>query len=155
MGSNIWIPARLKSEGIDTFIWVPGTRLKELIRRIEQDEGVYSIGATREEEAIAIAAGAYLGGRKPIVIMQSSGLANSLNALCELLLAYRLPIPILVSVRGKAGEQNPVHVEFGKRLEQILEVLNIPYWHLKSPEDLKEAIQSCYTLKKTVAILMV
>jgi len=148
-----WVYTALREEGIDSFIWVPGSKLKELIDEIEQHD-VCSIGATREEEAIGIAAGMHLAGRKPIVLIQSSGLASSLNAICELLVAYQIPVPFIISVRGMQNEANFVHTIFGQRLEAILQDLQIPYWYLVDEKDLSKALHSCYLTKKPVIVLI-
>ena len=76
--------------------------------------------ATREEEAFGIAAGLYLGGKRPTVMLQSSGLGNSLNALTSLLIPYRIPVLIVVSMRGDAGEWNAAQVPMGRAVRSIL-----------------------------------
>ena len=70
--------------------------------------------ATREEEAFGIAAGLYLGGKRPTVMLQSSGLGNSLNALTSLLIPYQIPVLIVVSMRGDLGEWNAAQVPMGR-----------------------------------------
>ena len=76
--------------------------------------------ATREEEAFGIAAGLYLGGARPTVMLQSSGLGNSLNALTSLLLPYQIPVLIVISMRGDAGEWNAAQVPMGRAVRADL-----------------------------------
>ena len=70
--------------------------------------------ATREEEAFGIAAGLYLGGARPTVMLQSSGLGNSLNAFTSLLMPYRIPVLTIISMRGEPGEWNAAQVPMGQ-----------------------------------------
>jgi hypothetical protein len=70
--------------------------------------------ATREEEAFGIAAGSYLGGKRPTVMLQSSGLGNSINALTSLFVPYQIPALILISMRGDEGEWNSAQVPMGR-----------------------------------------
>jgi sulfopyruvate decarboxylase subunit alpha len=88
--------------------------------------------ATREEEAFGIAAGLYLGGRLPTVMLQSSGLGNSLNAITSLLLPYRIPVLIVVSMRGDAGEWNPAQEPMGRAVRPILEAMSVPHATVES-----------------------
>ena len=71
---------------------------------LEADDYFTVVPATREEEAIGIAAGAYVSGVRSAVYMQSSGVGNSINALASLCLPARIPIPMLINLRGEVGE---------------------------------------------------
>ena len=75
--------------------------------------------ATPEEEAFGIAAGLYLGGARPTVMLQSSGLGNSLNALTSLLVPYRIPALVVISMRGDAGEWSDAQVPMGRAVRPI------------------------------------
>ena len=68
----------------------------------------------REEEAVGILAGLFLGGQRGAMLVQSSGLGNTLNALGSLAMAYRIPFPMLVSLRGELGEFNPAQLHMGR-----------------------------------------
>ena len=76
--------------------------------------------ATREEEAFGIAAGMYLGGARPTVMLQSSGLGNSLNAITSLLIPYKIPALVIISMRGDAGEWNDAQVPMGRAVRADL-----------------------------------
>src|SRR6185437_14079737 len=96
--------------------------------------------ATREEEAFGIAAGLYLGGRRPVVLLQSSGLGNSLNALSTLLVAYQIPALIIISMRGDAGEWNWAQVPMGRLVRPALDALGIQQVIVDRSEDAERLI---------------
>jgi hypothetical protein len=77
--------------------------------------------------AVGLAAGAWLGGRRPVVVMQNSGLGTSLNALASLSLMYGLPALLLVTWRGYQGKDAPEHILMGEISPGLLDLLGIPY----------------------------
>jgi len=85
------------------------------------------LGETREDAALGVAAGAYLGGRRPMVVMQNSGLGVSLNALGSLHILYELPVLLLVTWRGYQGKDAPEHLVMGEVLTGLLDLFGIPY----------------------------
>lgn len=100
------------------------------------------IPATREEEAVGIAAGLYLGGGRPAVLMQSSGLGNALNAICSLLVAYQIPTLLVLSMRGDAGEWNQAQVPFGRAVPRVLDDLGIPFVIADRADTAGEAVRA-------------
>jgi sulfopyruvate decarboxylase subunit alpha len=115
----------LAAAGFDFFVGVPCSLVKTLLAELERRE-LY-LGETREDAALGVAAGAYLAGRLPVVIMQNSGLGVSLNALGSLHVLYRIPCLILVTWRGFAGKDAPEHLVMGEVLPRVLEVFAIPF----------------------------
>ena len=116
---------RLLAAGFDFFVGVPCSLVKTLLAELER-RGLY-LGETREDAALGVAAGAYLAGRTPVVIMQNSGLGVSLNALGSLHLLYRIPALLLVTWRGYQGEDAPEHLVMGEVLPRLLEVFGVPF----------------------------
>jgi sulfopyruvate decarboxylase subunit alpha len=102
---------------------------------------VSTIIATREEEAFGIAAGLYLGGARPTVMLQSSGLGNSLNALTSLLLPYQIPVLVLVSMRGDAGEWNAAQVPMGRAVGPICDAIGVPRTTVDTPGTTAATVQ--------------
>src|SRR6185295_11859128 len=96
-------------------------------------------GDTREDAALGVAAGAYLAGRSPVVIMQNSGLGVSLNALGSLHLLYRIPCLLLVTWRGFEGKDAPEHLVMGEVLPRLLELVGVPF-RAPGPEAIEEAV---------------
>ncbi len=98
----------LDEYGFNFFTGVPCTIFKSLIESLEK-MGKYVV-ASREDEALGMCTGAFLVGKKPVLIMQNSGLGNSINALCSLALLYEIPILLLISWRGFLGRDAPEHL---------------------------------------------
>jgi sulfopyruvate decarboxylase alpha subunit len=107
---------------------VPDNPLSHVLRLFEaQYSDVRLILATREEEAFGIAAGLYLGGRRPTVLLQSSGLGNSLNAITSLLVPYQIPVLMIVSMRGDDGEWNTAQMPMGRAVRDILDAIGVAH----------------------------
>ena len=85
------------------------------------------LGETREDAALGVAAGAYLGGKRPMVVMQNSGLGVSLNALGSLHILYEMPVLLLVTWRGHQGKDAPEHLVMGDVLPGLLDLFGIPH----------------------------
>ena len=114
--------------GIRDVVYVPDNPLSHVLRVVEaQYADVRLILATREEEAFGIAAGLYLGGRTPAVMLQSSGLGNSLNAITSLLVPYQIPVLMIVSMRGDAGEWNTAQMPMGRAVRDILHAIGVEH----------------------------
>jgi sulfopyruvate decarboxylase alpha subunit len=116
---------RLQASGFDFFTGVPCSLVKTVIAELE-GRGLY-LGDTREDAALGVAAGAYLAGRLPVVVMQNSGLGVSLNALGSLHLLYHIPCLLLVTWRGYQGQDAPEHLVLGRVLPELLDLFGIPY----------------------------
>lgn len=110
----------LKKHGFNFFAGVPCSILKDIIDCLQVDPDVPYVSATREDEAIGIATGAFLGGQKPVVLMQNSGLGNSIGALASLPLLYKIPMLLLISWRGYQGKDAPEHLIMGKNTIKLL-----------------------------------
>src|SRR5438045_2266613 len=120
--------AGIHAAGSRDVVYVPDNPLSHVLREFaERYSDVTLMLATREEEACGIAAGLYLGGRRPTVMMQSSGLGNSLNALTSLVLPYQIPMLMVISMRGDAGEWNAAQVPMGRAIRSILDAVGIPH----------------------------
>jgi len=115
----------LRRCGIDFFVGVPCSTLGSIIDFLSETAEFEYVPATREDEAIGIAAGAYMGGKTPAVLMQNSGLGVSVNALASLVLLYKLPMLLIVSWRGYKGEDAPEHLSMGEFLPGLLRVMNV------------------------------
>ena len=123
-------------------VYVPDNPLSHVLRVFEhQYADVRLILATREEEAFGIAAGLYLGGRRPTVMLQSSGLGNSLNAITSLVLPYQIPMLMVVSMRGDAGEWNAAQVPMGRAIRAIFDAIGVPHSTVESPEAAAETVR--------------
>lgn len=119
--------AALKEHGFDFFAGVPCSLLKGLVSILDRDESARYVSATREDSAIGMAAGAWLGGKLPMVLMQNSGLGVSVNALASLTTMYELPVLLVISWRGEGGNDAPEHIMMGEIMMPMLDLMKIPH----------------------------
>lgn len=116
----------LKRQQFNFFTGVPCTILKDIVDFLMRDKNIVYVPATREEEAIGIATGAYLGGKKPVVLMQNTGFSNSIGAITSLVLLYKIPMLFLISWRGYKGKDAPEHRIIGRCVLKLLEDVEVP-----------------------------
>ena len=121
------LAARLQRRGFDFFTGVPCSLIEGLIGALESDPVHPYVAAVREDAAVGVAAGAWLAGRRPALLMQNSGLGTSLNALASLSLMYGIPTLLIVTWRGYRGKDAPEHILMGQISPALLELLGIPH----------------------------
>ncbi|MGL4727657.1 MAG: phosphonopyruvate decarboxylase [Bosea sp. (in: a-proteobacteria)] len=118
----------LQQAGFDFITGVPCSLLTAFINQAISDPVIDHVGATSEGEACAIAAGAWIGGRTPVVYLQNSGLGNTINPLTSLNHSFRVPSLLLVTWRGEPGEPDePQHDVMGRSTHALLDAIGIPH----------------------------
>jgi sulfopyruvate decarboxylase len=115
----------MKKAGIDLTATLPCDRIKNLLPLVS--ENFPEIRLTREENGVGICAGAYLAGGKPMMLIQSTGLGNMINALESLNVICKIPLPVLTSWRGVYGEGIVAQIPLGTHLPAILEGAGLKY----------------------------
>lgn len=118
--------AELKGNGADFFASVPCKLLGGMIDLLQEEQGIVYTPATREEEALGLCAGGYLGGKTPVLIMQNTGVGTLITSLCSLGLFYQLPILMVISHRGSPGEPITAQVPMSLATKPVLETIGIP-----------------------------
>jgi phosphonopyruvate decarboxylase len=149
--------ALLEARGYDFFTGVPCSMIASLIATLETHPRLPYVPAVREDVAVGLAAGAWLAGRRPMVLMQNSGLGTSLNALVSLSLMYRLPALLLVTWRGHAGKDAPEHLLMGEISPSLLEMIRIPHRVLSAKtiaDDIAWGRAESERLSQPVALLL-
>ena len=148
----------IKDAGIDFIVSVPCVNLKELIPMVDADPDIIHVPVTREEEGVGVCAGAFMGGKRPAMLMQNSGLGNSINALASLNQLYGIPLLMIMSHRGVEGEPISAQVPMGQLTAPLLETLSIPYFipdsRQESTEMIITAMDTAFGKKKSVAVLL-
>jgi sulfopyruvate decarboxylase alpha subunit len=138
--------AGLHAAGCRHVIYVPDNPLSHVLRVIDtQYSDLQTTLATREEEAIGIAAGVYLGGGRPAVMLQSSGLGNALNGIASLLVPYQIPVAMVVSMRGESHEWNVAQVPLGRAVRAILDAIAVPHATPPDPGSVGDTIRTAAT----------
>jgi sulfopyruvate decarboxylase subunit alpha len=135
----------LLAAGFDFFTGVPCSLVKDVLAELDE-RGLY-FGETREDAALGVAAGAYLAGRLPVVVMQNSGLGVSLNALGSLHLLYEIPCLILVTWRGMDGKDAPEHLVIGDVMPRLLDLFDLPYRAPRPAEAARDIIWAAETIR--------
>jgi sulfopyruvate decarboxylase subunit alpha len=145
----------LQEVGFDFFTGVPDSTLAGIIAVLIERRAY--VPAVREDEALGMAAGAYMGGKIPAVLMQNSGLGTSLNALVSLNLIYLQPCLLLISWRGHDGKDAPEHLVMGQVMTKQLDLVRIPHRTVQAEtvrEDVGWAAQTFMTQHIPVALLI-
>jgi sulfopyruvate decarboxylase alpha subunit len=118
------IHRQLKAWDVRQVAHVPDAGHKRLIELCQADNAIEVVPLTTEEEGVALLAGAWLGGQRGALLMQSSGVGNCVNML-SLPRVCRLPLLMIVTMRGEWGEFNPWQVPMGRNTEAVLELCNV------------------------------
>jgi sulfopyruvate decarboxylase alpha subunit len=130
---------------VTQFAYVPDAGHRVLIDRALADAEVHAIPLTTEEEGVALAAGADLGGARGVLLMQSSGVGNCINML-SLIAGARFPLLTLVSMRGDFGEGNPWQLAMGQAVEPVLKAMGVIVLRADGPEDVIPAVTAAQTM---------
>jgi sulfopyruvate decarboxylase subunit alpha len=157
MSVDLHLYAAIKAAGVDLLLTVPCALLAGLLRVIDAAGDIQHIYTTREEEAVGIAAGAFLGGRHPAILMQNSGLGNSVNAIKSLLEFYGIPCAFIISHRGTADEQVAAQVPMGQVTPALLACIGVDARVIEADDEIPQitdSLQSCFEGERSVAILL-
>jgi sulfopyruvate decarboxylase alpha subunit len=139
------IYALLKKHDIRQVALVPDAGHSRLIKRCLADNEIKVTTLTTEEEGIALIQGAWLGGDKAVLLMQSSGVGNCINML-SLSHIHRCPMPMLVTMRGDFGEFNPAQIPMGNATQEVLEAMGTLVKRADRPEDVADTVNSTLRL---------
>src|SRR5690349_24406166 len=147
----------LKRGGIRQIGYVPDAGHSRLIERCRQDPEIRDVALTTEEEGVALAAGAWLGGERAALLMQSSGLGNCINML-SLARTCRFPLLMLITMRGEWEEFNPWQVPMGSIVDPVLTLCEAEIYRAAAPGDVAglagRALQQAFGDEKIVALIL-
>lgn len=130
----------LGASGFDFYTGVPCSYFTALIDYVVGEPGIRYVGATSEGEAMGIAAGAWLGGRMPVVLMQNSGLGNTVSPITSLNHPFRIPALLLITWRGRPGEADePQHAVMGRITHELLDLMGVRHAPLPDRPELLAA----------------
>lgn len=156
MSVSIKMVDDLVANGVDFVTTVPCKQLAGVIDEIEKREEIYHIPANKEDEGMGLCAGAFMGGRRPAIIMQNTAIGVTINTLATLIQFYRMPLPMLISYRGELGEPVACQVEMAVHTKALLNQLHIPTYHFHKEEDADELdaiLKHTFMCNKPVAVL--
>lgn len=157
MNPSLAVYRGLKCAGTDFAASVPCVNLQELLTLIGGDPEIIHLPVTREEEGVGICAGAWMGGRRTALLMQNSGLGNCINALASLDMLYGIPLLMIISHRGGAGEPIVAQVPMGRLTVPLLDALGITHFQ-PQPEQAEEVVceawKSAEAARRPAAVLL-
>lgn len=151
--------AALKAEGIDFVSYIPETRLSEILPVLKDDGSFQLVPVASEAEAVGIAAGASLGGKRPAVYMEGTGLFVSTYTLLTVGERYGVPMLLLVAYVGSFEDRRNSYLftHYGNKTRGLLDTLGIQYLIVDSADrietQIKDAARMMHALKLPVALL--
>ncbi len=147
----------LKAGEIKQIAYVPDAGHAFAIEAAQRDPEIRDVVLTTEEEGVAVVSGAWLGGQRAALLMQSSGVGNCVN-LFSLLTACQFPFLTLVTMRGEYAEFNPWQIPMGRATPGALELMGIHVLRADAPEEVEEAVEgavhSAFVANQRVAVLL-
>jgi sulfopyruvate decarboxylase TPP-binding subunit len=147
----------LLAADIRQFAYVPDAGHAHVIRRAHATDGIAAYPLTTEEEGVASACGAWLGGQRAVLLMQSSGVGNCINML-SLVESCRFPLLALITMRGEWAEFNPWQVPMSRATQGTLELMGVDVRRVDQPEfvvpEVEAAIEDVFAGGNAVAVLL-
>jgi len=156
MDVNDKIVADLVENNVEFITTVPCKQLAGVIEAVESSPNIFHIPSNKEDEGMGLCAGAYMGGKRPAIIMQNTAIGVTINTLATLIQYYRMPLPMLISYRGELREPVACQVEMAVHTKALLSQMNIPTYHFHHESDVQEfdeILKYTFMCNKPVAIL--
>jgi sulfopyruvate decarboxylase alpha subunit len=161
MSTSVEWPDRLyatfKRAGVRQVGYVPDAGHSRLIERCRSDDEIQDVSLTTEEEGVALAAGAWLGGDRAALLMQSSGLGNCINML-SLARSCRFPMLMFITMRGEWEEFNPWQVPMGSIVDPVLKLCEADVYRASKPDEVEgaaeRAVQRAFGDERIAAVLL-
>lgn len=147
----------LSAAGVRQIAYVPDAGLTQLINYCEADNQIRDVLLSSEEEGVAMLAGTWLGGERGALLMQSSGIGNTINML-SLIKTCRFPLLAIITMRGEWGEVNPWQVPMGTSGGAHLERAGMIVYKVSDPAELGPTVaagaQLAFESQVAVAVLI-
>ena len=137
------IAQQLAGCGVKLVASLPDNWLIDLITTIEEDTRFVHVRVNREESAIGLCSGAYMGALGSAALMGASGFMTVVYAITKINYTYEIPLFLLLTLRGAVGDHHKHHVSNGLYLRAVLEAINMPYQIIESAKDIP-AISRCF-----------
>jgi sulfopyruvate decarboxylase alpha subunit len=147
----------LKQAHVSQASYVPDAGHTQLIELLHADPEIQTTVLTTEEEGIAVAAGAWLGGQRAVLLLQSSGVGNCVNML-SLMSNCRFPLLMLITMRGEWAEFNPWQVPMGSATPGALQLMGVTTIRADTSEEAPEAVSAAavmaFDADQAVAVIL-
>jgi sulfopyruvate decarboxylase alpha subunit len=147
----------LQDHDIKQVYHVPDAGHSKVIEACQKSNSIRTLALTTEEEGIPLAAGAWLGGQRSVLLMQSSGVGNTIN-LMGMTKTLRFPFLTLITMRGDYGEFNSWQYPMGQATPKVLEAMGVLLYSVDKAEDVKATVdaaaRSAFNGGQAVAVLL-
>lgn len=134
----------LKEAGVSIVGALPDSLLAGVFRACARDNAIRYIPVSNEAELPGICAGAYMAGKKAIMVMENSGLRQACEPIARFAYCHAMPFVMAMSFRGELGERNWWGHNHAQTMEPILRALRIPFWMITRLDEIKPAIRKAY-----------
>jgi len=139
----------LRAAGITAVSYIPDEGAGPLISAFEDDPAVTVIPVTREEEAVGVLTGAWLGGKRGALLMQASGTGNCINALASVNVACGLPMLLVIGERGGLSEFNPCQTPGGRAVPRVLDAIGVQTFRIDEARRIADTVEGAAILAFT------
>jgi len=136
--------------GVKLVASLPDNWISGLITQIQGDERFRHVPVNREESAIGLCAGAYMGGLGSAALMGASGFMTCIYAITKINYSYEVPLLLVMTLRGSFGDHHKHHISNGLYLQPVLQAIDMPYIIVSRPDELG-AIGRAYRHSRTFA----
>jgi sulfopyruvate decarboxylase subunit alpha len=146
----------LQAAGIDLIATLPDAWMTDLLTALAAAPGMQLVRVTREDEAVGICAGAWLGGRRAAVLTQNAGVLLATNTLAGLAHHHQIPVLLLVAQRGGFDDDQYYQVYKGRVTAPVLDAIGVPYESVRGPADyelIADAQRQAQLARRPVALL--
>jgi len=147
----------LKEGSVRQIVYVPDAGHSHVIRSAIADPDIEDVVLTTEEEGVAVVCGAWLGGQRAVLLMQSSGVGNCVN-MFSLLRSANFPFFTVVTMRGEYAEFNPWQGPMGRATQEALELMGITVLRASDPDEVEELVSAgldaAFEAGEQVAVLL-
>ncbi|MEF8799679.1 MAG: hypothetical protein V5A56_01415 [Halolamina sp.] len=150
--------AALAAAGVELVAYLPDSKMGDLIDAVDADERFETVLVGREESAVGVLVGAWVGGTRGALLCQSSGLANTFNAIGSLAVPARVPFLGVVTRRGNLGEFNIAQVPTGYKMDELLDDVGVRNATVTDAENLEETVtlagESAFSTQSPYVVLI-
>ena len=144
------IADQLASCGVRLVASLPDNWVMDVIKTIDRDDRFVHVPVNREELAIGLCSGAYMGAMGSAALMGASGFMTVVYAVTKINYTYEIPLFLMATLRGQAGDRHKHHISNGLYLLPVLNAINMPYQIIDKPEEI-DLISRCYRHTRTYA----
>lgn len=148
---------QLSAHGVRIVAHVPDAGHSQVLNLCESNESIRVVGLTTEQDGVGLLSGAWAGGEKGVLLMQSSGVGNTINALA-LPNVCRIPLLMIVSMRGEWGEFIPWQVPMGQATPQVLEAMGVMVYRATTADEVGSTIDAAanfaFNTRQATAVLL-